>query len=273
MDTSNIRWRKGDYITLGRAVADFNKKIDRLEQMEGLGYLPEKVSYKEIKKRIVSRKEFNRVLNSLKAFKEEGAEDLVVTQAGTFRTKWENKQLKAQAKIALKMLNIEKEILETPLPGATYSFAQMGSSRAREIQRDVEKIEKLGTETNEDDLKKIERKIKSLGSFDYARKKAEIYRKNYLKMLDDTYKDFENYDKFKEKLESIEDPQQFFNYLKQNEKLVDIKFMYELARLGVVGASKQETFNELLKNIGIEIDERKKIKNVKKTNTNYSRRK
>lgn len=271
MDVLKIRWKQGDYITLGRAVADFNKKIDRLEKMEGLGYLPEKISYKETKKKIKSRKELNRIINSLKSFQKEGAENLVITQAGTFRTKWEDKQLKNQLKLSVKMLQEEKGILETPLPGATYSFAQMGSSRVREIERELEKIQSLETETNEDDLKKIERRIKALGSYDYLRNKAKVWRANYLKMLDDTYKNFDNYNKFKEKLESIEDPVEFFNYLKMNEKLVDIKYMYDLARLGVGGASAQDTFNELLKNIGIELDERKKIKNYKKTNKTYFR--
>ena len=31
---SKIRWKQGDFIRLGRAVADFNKKVNRLQSEE-----------------------------------------------------------------------------------------------------------------------------------------------------------------------------------------------------------------------------------------------
>lgn len=273
MDVSRIRWKQGDYITLGRAVADFNKKIDRLEKMEGLGYLPEKISYQETKEKIYSRKELNRIINSLKAFKKEGAEDLIINQAGTFTTKWEQQQLRKQSKIAIARLNEELATLNTPQESAPFSFAQMGVSRVREIERMKEKIEKEKTETDPEELKRLQSFIKSVGTYDYAAKKAETFRKNYMNMLEKTYINFENYDKFKEKLENIKDPQEFYYFLKQNEKLVDITYMYELARLGIGGASTQQAFNELIKDIGIEIDERKNLKGYRKINKIYFRRK
>lgn len=273
MDTFKIRWKRGDYITLGRAVADFNKKIDRLEKMEGLGYLPEKIKYEETKRNIYSRKELNRIINSLKAFQKEGAENLVINQAGTFTTKWEAQQLKKQSKIAIKRLNEELATLNTPQESAPFSFAQMGVSRVKEIERMKEKVERAKTETDPEELKRLEGFVKTIGTYDYVAKKAEIFRKNYLNMLDKAYSDFENYDKFKAKLESITDPQEFYYFLKQNEKLVDISYMYDLARLGVGDVSTQQAFNELIKDVGVEIDERKKIKIYKKISTNFRRRK
>lgn len=259
MQVSKIRWKKGDYITLGRAVAEFNKKIDRLERMEGLGYLPEKISYQEAKQKIYSRKELNRIINSLKSFQKEGAEDLVVTQAGTFITKWENRQLKQQSKIAIARINEELAELTTPKEGAKFSFAQMGISRVRELERMKEKIESLGTEKDAEEYRKKAGYIKTIGTYDFSQRRAEVYRENYMAMIEKTYKNFDNYDKFKEKLDSITDPKQFFEFLKQNEKLVDITYMYDLAKLGIGGASTQETFNELLKNIGVDIEEDKKV--------------
>ena len=43
---SQIRWQRGDYVKLGRAVSDFNKKIQRLEQEQGNLGLPELIDYK-----------------------------------------------------------------------------------------------------------------------------------------------------------------------------------------------------------------------------------
>ena len=48
---SNIRWPKKDYLTLGKAVANFNKKIRELQTEENKLYLPEPVEYRTNKKR------------------------------------------------------------------------------------------------------------------------------------------------------------------------------------------------------------------------------
>lgn len=65
---SKIRWQQKDYLSLGRAVANFNKKINELQKQEKKLYLPELKSYKDIKENIQTRQELNRVINSLKRF-------------------------------------------------------------------------------------------------------------------------------------------------------------------------------------------------------------
>ena len=91
---SKIRWQQKDYLSLGRAVANFNKKINKLQSEEKKLYLPELKNYKEIKQNIQTRSELNRIINSLKRFSKEGAEDLYVTKAGEQITKWERQELR-----------------------------------------------------------------------------------------------------------------------------------------------------------------------------------
>ena len=91
---SKIRWQQKYYLSLGRAVANFNKKINELNKEEKKLYLPELKNYKDIKENIQTRQELNRVINSLKRFSKEGAEDLYVTKAGEQITKWERKELR-----------------------------------------------------------------------------------------------------------------------------------------------------------------------------------
>ena len=91
---SKIRWQQKDYLSLGRAVANFNKKINKLQSEEKKLYLPELKNYKDIKENIQTRSELNRVINSLKRFSKEGAEDLYVTKAGEKITKWERQELR-----------------------------------------------------------------------------------------------------------------------------------------------------------------------------------
>lgn len=112
-EQSKIKWKQVDYLNLGKAVSQFNKKINQLNAEEKKLYLPEMVSYQTIKENIVSRNELNRVLKSLRRFSKKGAEDLYTTQAGQEITKWERQELSIQTGIAKRRLNRELQDLNT----------------------------------------------------------------------------------------------------------------------------------------------------------------
>lgn len=111
---NKIRWQRGDAIKLGKAVADFNRKINRLQSEESKLYLPETLNYKQIKENITTRKELNRQVTSLKRFMKEGAEDIYTTKAGEQLTKWEKAELQKQSNIAKRRLRQDITKLETP---------------------------------------------------------------------------------------------------------------------------------------------------------------
>lgn len=67
----NIRWKQGDYVKLGKAVAEFNRKISKIQTEENKMYLPSFEKYEWQKENIKTRQEFNRVINSLKRFSQE----------------------------------------------------------------------------------------------------------------------------------------------------------------------------------------------------------
>lgn len=73
-----IKWKQSDYLQLGKAVARFNKKINELNKEERKLYLPETITYEQTKADIQSRKQLNNVINSLRRFTKEGAENLFV---------------------------------------------------------------------------------------------------------------------------------------------------------------------------------------------------
>ena len=79
---AEIRWKQGDFIKLGRAVAEFNKTIKKLENENNKLYLPEQVSYKELKEKIVTRQGFNEALNDLKALNKESSQKVVTIETG-----------------------------------------------------------------------------------------------------------------------------------------------------------------------------------------------
>lgn len=214
MADARINWKRGDYISLGRAVSNFNKKIRELQAEENKLYLPDEINYKEAKENITTRKELNRLVNSLRRFQRQGAEDLYTTQAGESITKWERRELGIQSRIAQTRLRAELKNLEKPLESG-YSRVQMGSIRAREIEaqiRNLKQIEnKKGYEFNN-----LRQRIMSMGRSDYVMKKATIFRENYLKEMQ-KYSHFDNYEKLMNKLQSIKNPVAFFNFVSQNE--------------------------------------------------------
>lgn len=214
MADARINWKRGDYISLGRAVSNFNKKIRELQAEENKLYLPDEINYKEAKENITTRKELNRLVNSLRRFQRQGAEDLYTTQAGESITKWERRELGIQSRIAQTRLRAELKNLEKPLESG-YSRVQMGSIRAREIEaqiRNLKQIEnKKGYEFNN-----LRQRIMSMGRSDYVMKKATIFRENYLKEIQ-KYSHFDNYEKLMNKLQSIKNPVAFFNFVSQNE--------------------------------------------------------
>ena len=115
MADGQINWKQGDFVRLGRAVAQFNKKVNELNREEKKLYLPETISYTEAKENITTRRELNRLINSLRRFQREGAEDLYKTQSGEEITKWERRELGIQSRIAQTRLQNELKTLNEPL--------------------------------------------------------------------------------------------------------------------------------------------------------------
>ena len=221
MADSQIRWKRGDYISLGRAISDFNKKINELQQEENKLYLPSPMDYKKVKGEITTRKELKRIINSLKRFQQEDAGELYETEAGEQLTKWEYKELKKEVARANRRLTKELQELEKPLENG-FSRIQMGSQREKEIKAQMKRLNKLDEKTGID-FNRLKKSIRFQGSSDYMMKKSIVYRENYINEME-KYKNFENYDKLMDKLKSITNPIKFYEFVSKNELTVDLTY-------------------------------------------------
>ena len=245
MAEGQINWKQGDFVRLGRAVAQFNKKVNELNREEKKLYLPETINYKEAKENITTRKELNRLINSLRRFQKEGAEDLYLTQSGETMTKWERRELGIQSRIAQTRLQNELKTLNEPLDSG-FSRVQMGSLRAREIEAQIKNLKQIETKVGYE-FNMLKRRIASQGASDYTMKKAIVFRNNYIKEME-KYSHFDNYDKLMKKLNSITNPISFFNFVSQNELTGDLTYQSD-------ETYTQEAFNSFVQDFGIEIDE------------------
>ena len=81
-----LRWQKGDYVRLGRAVAEFNREISKNITEANKLYLPEKVNYNELRDRIQTREGLNAYIQGLKRIKLEGAFELEKIKSGEVKS-------------------------------------------------------------------------------------------------------------------------------------------------------------------------------------------
>lgn len=241
---SKIRWKQGDFIRLGRAVADFNKKVNRLQSEENKLYLPDTIEYKEAKENITTRAELNRMINSLKRFQKEGAEELYTTQAGEDITKWERRELGIQSRIAGIRLQRELKALNEPMESG-FSRAQMGSTRVREIEAQLRNLKQIETKSGYE-FQRLRSRIARSGVSDYTMKKAITYQENYIKEME-KYSHFDNYDKLMAKLKSFKNPISFYEFVSKTELTADLTYQSD-------EYYTQEYFNRFIEDLGIEIE-------------------
>lgn len=242
MVQSQIRWSRSDYARLGRAVSDFNKKVREIETEENKLYLPDEQKYKDIKSQITTRSELNRVINSLRRFNREGAENIASNKVGQTMTAWEKGELNIQRNIAIRRLNKEIRELNKPTKNG-YSRVQMGSLEANKFLAEIrsfKKLEqKLGYEFN-----RIKIRLEDLGRSDYNMVKATIFRENFMKALESS-SNFDGYDLLIKKLNRLKNPLNFYNYIKQSNVFSDIFLYYKKGDGLTYGAfsNDQDRFN------------------------------
>lgn len=263
MANSQIKWRKGDYITLGKAVSQFNRKINELQKEESKNYLPDTLNYTHIKENIKTRRELKRVINSLRRFKEEGAEDLYLTQAGEEITKWERRELGIESRTAQIRLTKELKNLYTPKQGEKFSRAQMGSIRVREIEAQLKNLKQIESKKGYQ-FERLRQRIHNIGTSDYNMRRAITYRNNYINEMK-KYSHLKNYELLKEKMESLSNPVDFYEFVKDKELVKDLTYQSD-------EYYKQSEFNEFLREWEIEVEETEEVyeETVKVRKYNYS---
>lgn len=248
-----IRWKRGDYIKLSKAVASFNRKVNRLSSTDAK-YLPDTRDYKELKKTIMSRKELNRVINSLKKFKTEGMERVVELPSGQKLTKWEYNQLKLARNRAINKLQEEaRGIVETDYYAAPSEM--MGSKRFKAITRTIQRYEGIENQKGSNFEESMESLFKA-GRFDADLVKFDRYRENFMNALEEMTT-YDNFEELKYRLSQIKNPKDFYDFIRQSPELMDLFLYYkDKATAQTYGgyASNQDAFNAGLERLGITLE-------------------
>lgn len=243
---SLIRWKKGDYIRLGRAISKFNKMINEIE-VDEKDVLPEMRNYKELKESINSRKELNRVINALNRANVDSLTQTREYASGEEITRWEYNEINKAMRRAMRNLESERAGI---LAGR--ESIGMGEERLSEIKAIERSFETLG-ERKGSEFERIKERIFSLGRSDYKITRDKQFRENFYTALEGI-SNFQNYDILKHELDKIKNPSKFYEYVKKSPVLMDLFLWYKESDSLFYGGftNNQEAFDStLLYHLGI----------------------
>ena len=167
---------------------------------------------------------------------------------------WEYKQIQKASQRALR--NINQEIKQEFTPSENgFSKAQMGSLEYVRLKEQKASIENWKTLTGAKFHQRI-KTIQNLGRLDYKYRKALMFRENYINEME-KYAGYEHYDLLEKFFKKYQNPLSFYNRVKNNEILVDLRIQSEQTY-------SQEEFNRfLVLNVGIDIEEMNLTKSQK----------
>ena len=176
----NIKWRESDEKALAKAVRKFNAKRTRLiKQVPELEeFLPSKISTKEIREHVKTRRDLKNELNSIERFMRKGAEKPIITKEGIKTTVYEKKE------ISLKVGAInQRRAAELKKAAPSTEKGTMGTIRENNLkpkQYDIDKIKKS-------DWKKFVESVEKQSKDSYASDRYDRYKENFIKGLENAF--------------------------------------------------------------------------------------
>ena len=216
---SVIRWTRSDYAKLSYAVRKFNEKINELEALDK-DYLPEQYNYSELRDSIYSRRELNRIIRGLNRFtQKESQQRMIILPSGEEISQWEYSELKkAMKRSSERITDMARDIIES-------DRNVMGDKEFKQLLRTKESIQDLFNRSGYE-FRRTKGRAETWGKTDYELYRAGIFRENFMNSLKQM-KTYKNYKLLIKKLESIENPIQFYNYVKKSDILSDLFLFYK----------------------------------------------
>lgn len=200
-----IQWKRGDYVSLGRAVANFNRKIKQIENEENKLLLPEKANYQELKKDIQTRKELNNLIKSLNRIILKNASDIIIVN-GEERLRWEYNETKRASKQRIKYYEKQIENLNKTTPNK-FSLAQMGNINEEKYKARIRNLKNFSINKNLNQYK------------DISYRHALQYRLNFMEQLEDLKDSEDSFIEIYNHFNKIKDPFRFFEEAQKSEDL------------------------------------------------------
>lgn len=246
-----MRWKAGDFIKVEKAVADFNKKITKLEQ-RGVEGLPSKISTEDVQAQIFTKESFKQVLSNLRRFSQKDVKiAMTTTDSGEKISEWELNTLKKEADIRSAQLQKDLQRYTTPNEQG-FTRLQMGNLSALTIQanlKDVKNFQKLvGKE-----FSRVRKYIHRTGNESYTYRKAFVYRKNYMEVIKG-FEKLDGYEELKKAFNEHSNPEEFYEWIEKtgDDNIIDIHYESD-------NTMTQSQFYKYLDALGVEYDKKDQV--------------
>ena len=248
-----IKWSRKDYGKLRSSINQFNKRVKELEAMDLNVKIPSAINYNDIKEDILTRKQFNQTISTLKRLNFKSAMDEVELQSGDTISKWEYNDVMKRRQIAIEY--VTKEIEEET---KNLTYKGLKNERIERLEATLKTLENFENKQG-DKLRYALDRIKKLGNIDYEIKRANTFRDNFMYALKEGASTFKNYKLLKQELEKIKNPKDFYEFVSKSDTFMDLFIWYDdkTGTLKYGGfKSNEDAFNSALVNdFGIKIDE------------------
>lgn len=176
----NIKWRESDEKELAKAVRKFNAKRTRLlKQIHDLEeFLPAKISTKEIREQIKTRRDLKNELNSIERFMRKGAEKPIVTKEGIKTTTYEKKEIEIKVRAINARRTAERKRANVSTEKGTMGTIRENNLRPKQV--DINKVKKS-------DWEKFKESVEKQARDSYFQGKYERYKENFMKGLENAF--------------------------------------------------------------------------------------
>lgn len=191
----SIRWTQNDSKELSKAIRNFNAKVKRLEQKHaGTNVIiPEKLSVKEMKDLINTRRDLQREIKSLQRFTQRGAEEIVTipnTDNNITLTQWQKKEMSIRAGVVnrkrnQRLKNLEAKELESGGESLGYTRGDIGMGKADKLA--LRPTKAFTPKMHKGDVKAKFKHLMKESQSDYWTKRDILMRDNYIKALEENF--------------------------------------------------------------------------------------
>lgn len=263
----SIRWSKGDYIRLGKAVADFNRQIAANTTEANKLYLPKQIDYQALKNDIKTRQGLNAYIQQLKRINLGDSFALETLEGGETVTRYQRREIQRALSQLVPELEskIQNEQAKTlirygrapteELPDPFKSYQQ------KQLEARLKDYKELFTLSGE----KFKRRADQLMINQTEKKYRQAYqfRKNYMKEMQ-KYRNMRDYWIFKKYYaDKHKDPVRFYEDLPDDDTYFPDDLYYQS---DIVYTDEQFTsFVETI--LGVSIDEIYEKEGLKKGTT------
>lgn len=251
-----IRWSKGDYIRLGKAVADFNRQVTQNTTEANKLYLPKLVDYNALKNEIKTRQGLNAYIQQLKRINLEGSLELEQLEGGVVLSRYQRREL--QRSLATVIPKLEADIAKVE----AQTLASYGYSKGTKLPDMLKGVPQKQLEARLKDYKDLftlsGEKFRNLASklmVNQTEKKyrqAYLFRQRYMKEMREKYSNFRDYWIFKKYYaDKHKDPVRFYDDLPEDDTYCPNDLYFQSDK-----TFTEEAFTSFVETIlGVSVDE------------------